>query len=97
MANAEKLPRDLDHIEQQISALQDYLYESELYPKQDRPWARFRRAVSLFLIRRYVFRQIQQLYLRRQIIHNCYQYVHEQEPENRSIAENARMVRTYHP
>lgn len=96
MTNAEKLPRDLDHIEQQISALQDYLYEAELYPKQDRPWARFRRAVYLFLIRRYVFRQIQQLSLRRQMIHNCYQYIHRGEPEE-YLTEDTRPVRTHHP
>ena len=94
MTNAEKLPRDLDHIERQISALQDYLYEAELYPKQDRPWARFRRAVYLFLIRRYVFRQIQQLYLRRQIIHNRHQCVHGREPEERLIGDT-RPVRAH--
>lgn len=94
MTNAEKLPRDLDRIEQQISALQDYLYEAELYPKQDRPWARLRRAATLFLIRRYVFRQIQQLSLRRQMIHNCHQCVHGQEPEERPIGDT-RPVRAH--
>ncbi len=96
MTNVEKLSRDLDQIERQISALQDYLYEAELYPEQDRPWARLRREVSLFLIRRYVLRQIQQLYLRRQIIYNCYQYVHKREPEDLPV-EDTGPIRTRQP
>ena len=81
MAETEVFPRELDRIEQQIASLQDYLYEAELYPEQTRPWAKLRRAVSLFLLRRYIFRQIQGLHLRRRMILNCYLYVHKKEPE----------------
>lgn len=97
MAKTEVFPRELDRIEQRITALQDYLYEAELYPEQTRFWAKLRRAVSLFLVRRYVLRQIQQLYLQRRVIRNCYLYVHKREPEDRPTVENTAMVRTPHP
>lgn len=97
MTEQEGFLRELDHIERQITALQDYLCEAELYPEQLEPWARLRRAVSLFLTRRYVLRQVQQLHLRRRIIHNCYLYVHKREPEDRPVVESSGTVRTYHP
>lgn len=97
MAQWEDFPRELDRIERQVAALQDYLYEAELYPEQTRPWARLRRAISLFLIRRYVFRQIQQLYLRRRIIRNCYLYVHKKEPEHPPLVENSEPVQARRP
>ena len=71
MTKSEIYSREFDRINQQITALQDYLYEAELYPEQTRPWTRFRRSVFLFLLKRYVFRQIQQLHLRRRAVHNC--------------------------
>ncbi len=88
MAEWGDFPRELDRIERQIAALHDYLYEAELYPEQTQPWARLRRAISLFLTRRYVFRQIQQLHLRRRMIRNCYLYVHKKDPEHVRPVEN---------
>ncbi len=97
MAKSEGFPRELDRIERQIAALHDYLYEAELYPEQTQSWARLRRAVSLFLIRRYVFRQVQQLHLQRRIIRNCYLYVHKKEPENLPLVENSEPVQARRP
>lgn len=87
MMSTEVFPKELDRIEQQIADLQDYLYETELYPEQTRPWPRLRRAVSLFLVRRYVLRQIQQLSLQCRMIRNCYIYVHKRESEYPPLVE----------
>ncbi|MGB3680872.1 MAG: hypothetical protein WA990_00135, partial [Rubrobacteraceae bacterium] len=87
----------LERIEQQIVSLQDYLYEVELYPEQTKPWAKLRRAVSLFLVRRHVLRQLQQLFLRKRVIHNCHLYIHKKEPERPPIPENAGPVRARRP
>lgn len=74
------LNTELGRIEHQISSLQDYLYETELYPQQPGTWARLRRTIHLFLTRRYIFRQIQQLHLQRQIVRNRYSCTHEWNP-----------------
>lgn len=97
MAEMEVFPRELDRIEQRIAALHEYLYEAELYPEQIRFWAKLRRAVSLFLVRRYVLRQIQQLCLQRRMIRNCCLYAHKREPDDRLTVENTRTVSTHHP
>ena len=97
MAEPEDFSGELDRIEREISALQDYLYEAELYPPQTQPWPRLRRSISLFLTRRYVFRQLQQLHLRRRIIRNCYLYVNKKEPEASPTPGNTGPVGTRHP
>lgn len=88
MAKTAVFPKELDRIEQQIAALQNYLYEAELYPDQTRTWAKLRRAISLSLLRRYIFRQIQELHLRRRAILNCYLYLHKKEPKRPSLIQD---------
>jgi hypothetical protein len=96
MEKSEYSLEQLDQIERRISALQDYLYDAELYPEQVERWARLRRAISLFLVRRYVLRQIQQLCLQRRVIRNCYLYVHEREPAA-SLVGSVEPVRSPRP
>lgn len=95
MTKLEIYSREFDRINQQIAALQDCLYEAGLYPEQTRLWTRFRRSVFLFLLRRYVFRQIQQLHLRRRAVHNCYLYVHKREPESLPLEDEAGLIHAH--
>lgn len=97
MAKTEVFPKEFDRIEQQISVLQNYLYEAELYPEQIEPWAKLRRAISLFLIRRYIFRQIQELHLRRRAIFNCYLYVHKKEPKRPPLIHDNERIQSRIP
>ena len=97
MAETEVFPKELDRIEQQIAALQNYLYEAELYPEQTRTWAKLQRTISLFMLRRHIFRQIQELHLRRRVILNCYLYVHKKEPERPSLIRDNEGVRAHSP
>ena len=95
MTKPEIYSREFDRIDQQIAALQVYIYEAELYPEQNRPWTRFHRSVFLFLLRRYVFRQIQQLHLRRRAVRNCYMYVHKREPESLPLEDEAGLIHAH--
>jgi hypothetical protein len=72
----------LDETEERISALWEHLYEAELFPPQFDSWARIRRSISIFLVRRYVLRQLQHLYLQRRIIENCRKYNRRREAAN---------------
>jgi hypothetical protein len=97
MAKTEVFPKEFDRIEQQIASLQDYRYEAELYPGQTRSWAKLRRAISLFLLRRYIFRQIQELHLRRRAIFNCYLYVHKKEPKRPPLIHDNERIQSRIP
>ena len=87
MSKKDNLLREMDRIEQQISDLRVYLYDAELYPEQVDLWPRIKRSVSLFLLKRYVRRQIQQLHLRRRGFYNCYTYLFKEEPQSRPLEE----------
>ncbi|MGF1470999.1 MAG: hypothetical protein ACFB50_04550 [Rubrobacteraceae bacterium] len=82
MSKKSNLLRDIDFIDEQISGLQGYLYEAELYPEQVQPWPRIKRFIYLFLLRKQVERQIQQLHLRRRAFRNCYVYLYKEEPDS---------------
>ena len=87
MSKKENLLREIDRVHQQIVGLRVYLYDAELYPEQVDLWARIKRSISLFLLKRYVRRQIQQLHLRRRGFRNCYVYLFKEEPESRPLDE----------
>lgn len=76
MTEIEISPKDTDKIEQEIESLGDYLCDAEMYPEQIEAYAKLRRTVYLFLLRRHIRNRTQQLYLRRRMIHNCYPYIH---------------------
>lgn len=82
MTKKQNLLQSIDRLDQQIAGLQDYLYDAELYPAQIQFWPSIKRAVALFLLRRQVTRQIQQLHLRRRMFRNCYAYLYDEEPES---------------
>jgi hypothetical protein len=82
MSKEERILQEIEHLELQIAELQNYLYEVELYPRQTELWPRIKRAVSLFLLRRQVTRQVQYLHLRRRMYRNCYVHVFKKEPRN---------------
>ncbi len=77
----------MDRLDQQIAGLRVYLYDAELYPEQVELWPRIKRSVSLFLLRRYVRRQIQQLHLRRRGFYNCYVYLFKEEPRSQPLEQ----------
>ncbi len=84
MTNKENnLLRQIELVDQQISGLQNYLYEAEAYPAQIETWPRIKRSVALFLLRRQVVRQVQYLHLRRRMFRNCYAQVYRKEPQGR--------------
>lgn len=94
MSKKDNLLREIDLIDQQIAGLQGYLYEVELYPEQVQLWARIKRYVYLFSIRRQVTRQIQHLHLRRRGFRNCYVYLFKEEPYDRPLEERWEPVGT---
>ncbi|MGB3633100.1 MAG: hypothetical protein WA982_03585 [Rubrobacteraceae bacterium] len=87
MSKKDNLLREIDIVDRQISGLQDYLHEAELYPEQTQRWSRIKRSIYLFLLRRYVTRQIQQLHLRRRGFRNCYVYLFKEEPHSGPVEE----------
>ncbi len=82
MSKEERVLQEIESLEHQIAGLQEYLYEAELYPPQTDLWPRIKRAVSLFLLRQQVTRQVQQLHLRRRMYRNCYVHVYGREPQS---------------
>lgn len=88
MSKEERVLQEIEHLERQVAELQEYLYEVELYPPQTDLWPRIKRAVSLFLLRQQVTRQIQQLHLRRRMYRNCYVHVYKREPQSRPPGRN---------
>ena len=95
MSKKDNLLRSMARIDQQIAGLRVYLYDSELYPEQVQLWPRIKRSIYLFLIRRHVRRQIQQLHLRRRGFHNCYVYLFKEEPQSRPLDEHREPVETH--
>ena len=94
MSKEDNLLRKIDIVDRQIAGLQDYLYEAESYPEQVQRWPRIKRSIYLFLLRRYVMRQIQQLHLRRRGFRNCYVYLFKDEPQNRPVEEQREPAET---
>lgn len=94
MSKKDNLLQEIDRVEQQIAGLRVYLYDAELYPEQVQLWPRIKRSIYLFLIRRHVMRQIQQLHLRRRAYRNCYVYLFKEEPHSRPLDEQREPVRT---
>lgn len=87
MSKKDNLLREIDVVDRQISGLQDYLHEAESYPEQTQRWPCVKRSIYLFLLRRYVARQMQQLHLRRRGFYNCYVYLFKEEPHSSPIEE----------
>lgn len=87
MSKKDNLLREIDRVDRQIAGLQGYLYDAELYPEQVQTWSRVKRSIYLFLLRKHVMRQIQQLHLRRRGFHNCYVYLFKEEPYSRPLDE----------
>ncbi|CAN5885476.1 hypothetical protein BH23ACT11_BH23ACT11_15880 [soil metagenome] len=94
MSKRDNFLRDIERVDGQIANLQVYLYDAALYPEQIQLWPRMRRTIHLFLVRRHVTRQIQQLNLQRRGLRNCYVYLFKEEPtrtpyfEQRETADN---------
>ncbi len=95
MSKKDNLLQSMDRIDRQISGLRVYLYDAELYPEQVQLWPHIKRSIYLFLVRRQVMRQIQQLHLRHRGYRNCYVYLFKEEPESRPLDEQREPVGTY--
>jgi hypothetical protein len=72
MSGSKSLLREIELLDERIEELQDYLCEAESYPPQTSLRGRLSRAISLFLLKREVTRQIGNLRLRRAAARNCY-------------------------
>lgn len=94
MSKKANLLQEIDLLDQQIASLQDYLYETELYPEQVQVWPRLKRSIRLFLVRKQVTRQIQHLHLQRRAFRNCYVYLFKEEPHGRPLEERREPVDT---
>lgn len=79
MAKTDNILREIELLERQIEAFGDYLREAELYPEPADAWGRIKRAVSLFLLRQDVARQVHQLRLRHNAALNCLRYAEKLE------------------